>query len=297
MRIPHLLCALILVPAARAQQTNMTLANGGMTILSGTTVVIEGPIIWDLAPTAALVNHGSVDLGTDAQITEPVGSPITGAGTERCELPLDTGATDQQPGGLGLTLTLPPLSGSLLLTRGHVPRNASGQVESIARWYGLEATSLFDVPFNVSFRYDDTELNGLAPDVLSMHSSPSLGGPWADLPTLNEEATRTLTSSLDGAGIYITAFNPDQTTALTFQSTDRAYTVWPTVASSILYVQANSSIGTARIELIETTGKIVTVKSGLNFTGAPISLDISTLPPGCYFIRINATHVERFVKS
>jgi hypothetical protein len=297
MRFHHLFCALTIVPTAMAQQTSMTLANGGMTILSGTTLVIEGPILWDIAPGAALVNHGTVDLGTQARITEPVGGPITGSGTERSKFPLDTGASGQEPGGLGLTVTLPPLNDTLLLTRGHVPRNAGGQVESIARWYGFEATSLFGVPFNVSFRYDDTELNGLLPDVLTMHVSPSLGGPWANLPTVNDVAGRTLTSGLDDVGIYITAFDPDQTTALSDIPTDTPYRVWPTAASNVLFVQALIQVGVAKLEVIDASGKVVMVISNVGFTDEPVHIDISSLPAGGYFLRVNGTHVQRLVKS
>lgn len=275
----------------------MTLANGNLTILSGTTVVIQGPVTWTLAPGTTLQNDGTVDLGTEARLMEPAGGPVTGVGTERSELPLGAGATDVEPGGLGLSFSLPPTAGGLVVTRGHVPRNAGGQVESIARWYGLNAPTLVDVPFSVTFRYDPTELNGLAAEVLSMHTATDPGGPWADLPTVLDIPALTLTAGLAGSGHYITAFDPDQTTALSSIAPTGPFLVWPTAASHVVYVQPLVPVPSMRIELLDATGKRLTMVQDGSFSSGTFTLDVSTLPAGCYLLRINALHVQRFIKS
>ncbi len=297
MRPLILLFASLTTLAVRAQEANMLLDNGSMTVLSGTTVVLQGPVMWTLTLGAALENNGTVDLGSEARLLEPQGGPVTGSGTERSEIPLANGATDLEPGGLGLSLSIPANLGSLVLTRGHLPRSAGGQVESIARWYALEAASLESVPYSLSFRYDVTELNGLAPDVLSLHSSPSLGGPWADMPTDNDVAGSTLTAGLVGAGIYITAFDPDQTTAISRITPVGPFRVWPTAASDVVHVQALMPMGPVRIEVLDASGKIVSAVQNASFAGGPLNVDVSALPTGCYLLRINTAHVQRFVKT
>lgn len=275
----------------------MSLANGSMTILPGTTVVIQGPIVYTLAPGASLENNGSMDLGTEARLEEPVGGPITGIGTERCELPLSNGVTDQQPGGLGLTVSIPANSGTLTLTRGHMPRSAGGPVQSIARWYGLTAPTLDDVPFSVSLRLDATELNGLSPDVLSIHISASLAGPWADIPTVNDAVALTLATSLVGTSTYLTAFDPDQTTALAGIAPSGPFRIWPTAAHEVIYVQALAPVDLTRIEVLDASGRTISVVENGAFAEAPFTVNVSTLPSGCYLLRINAMYVQRFVKS
>jgi len=275
----------------------MTLVNGSMIIQSGTTMVIQGPVTWTLAPGATLQNNGTVDLGTEARLVEPAGGPVSGIGIERSELPLGAGATDLEPGGLGLTLSLPPAVGGLVVTRGHVPRNAGGQVESIARWYGLDAPTLLDIPFNVTFRYDPTELNGLAAEVLSMHTATDPGGPWADLPTVLDIPALTLTAGLEGSGHYITAFDPDQTTALSSIAPTGPFLVWPTAASHVVHVQPLLPVRSMRIELLDATGKLLNIVQDGSFSSGTFTMDISTLPAGCYLLRINALYVQRFVKS
>ncbi len=297
MRPIAILIAGLLVVTTWSQEANMTLSNGSMTIQPGTTLVLQGPITWTIAPGAGVENNGSIELGTESRLVEVDGAPVTGAGTEHCELPLTNGATDLEPGGLGLTLSIPATAGSLVLTRGHLPRSAGGQIESIARWYALEAASLESVPYSLSFRYDVTELNGLAPDVLSLHSSPSLGGPWADMPTDNDVAGSTLTSGLVGAGIYITAFDPDQTTAISRITPVGPFRVWPTAASDVVHVQELMPMGPVRIEVLDASGKIVSAVQNASFAGGPLNVDVSALPTGCYLLRINTAHVQRFVKT
>jgi hypothetical protein len=198
---------------------------------------------------------------------------------------------------LGLSLSIPATIGSLILTRGHVPRSAGGQVESIARWYALDAASLESVPFSMSFRYDASELNGLAPEVLSLHSSASLGGPWANMPTVNDVAGQTLAAGLDGAGKYITAFDPDQTTAISSIAPVGPFRVWPTAASDVVHVQALLPMESARIEVLDASGRILSVILSGSFAGGPLIVDVSALPTGCYLLRINTAHVQRFLKT
>jgi hypothetical protein len=52
-----------------------------------------------------------------------------------------------------------------------------------------------------------------------------------------------------------------------------------------------------RIELLDATGKLLTMVQDGSFSSGTFTMDVSTLPAGCYLLRINALYVQRFVKS
>ncbi|MDX9751350.1 MAG: hypothetical protein RBT71_09755, partial [Flavobacteriales bacterium] len=74
-------CTAALAGLLAAHGQVMHLHGGLFTVAEGTTVTIEGPVVWQMAADAAVVNDGTIDLGTEARLEEAPGAPLVGTGT------------------------------------------------------------------------------------------------------------------------------------------------------------------------------------------------------------------------
>lgn len=294
MRPRAVFTALLLTLSGAGQPVNLVL-NGSMTVAVGTSIVISDTLVWQFASGSSLVNDGFIDLGSGATLDEPDGQPVTGSGTERSMLALNTAGPGIEPGGLGLTLDLTEADGMLSITRGHLPRVAGNGVEGVARWYFLEAAGLASSPFPVSMQVDGSELNGLASDELALHVSVSSDGPWAQIPT-SVGPSSSLEGTLPGTGLHLTAFEPDLITAAEAGSALPGSRVWPTVAQDVVHVESmDHATPLVEVEVFDAIGRRVLRHVPAAGSGSS-TLDIQGIAPGHYLIRVNNNETFRVVR-
>ncbi|MCB0764748.1 MAG: hypothetical protein KDB84_08595 [Flavobacteriales bacterium] len=270
----------------------MTLASGTMTIAAGTTVELIGGIDWQIASGATLVNDGLIELGSTASIAESSGSPITGAGTEHAAGDLSAPFSEVDPGGLGLVLTMPAALGTFDLVRGHTPLLANGSIESIARWYRLQASPVPGNALDMVLHYDPTELNGGDPADLVLHSSGTTSGPWLYIPGVSMPGQDLVAGSDAGPWEYLTAFT-QIITDVPSAGTDASFAVGPTVTSDIVRILAKGNDRIATWQLHDATGRCISMGVG---TGNDMTLDLTNTRAGALVLRINERHVFRLLK-
>ncbi len=292
---PFILLTALTVAMSSTGQTGLMLLNGGMTVAAGTNIVITDSLTWQFTPGTSLVNNGFIDLGHGATLVELDGEPVTGQGIEKSLLTLDAVGSDVEPGGLGLLLDLPQADGTLGITRGHLPRVAGSGVEGVARWYLIAGPSLSTIPLPVSVSIDASELNGLVLGQLALHVSGSTDGPWEALTTTLGPLDE-LGSVLPGAGLYLTAFDPDLITAADAPDAAPDYRIWPSVVQDVVHVEV---VGHASpltdVEVLDATGRSV-----MRHAPAPgsdlVTLNFQGLAPGGYFIQVNKYATYRVVR-
>ena len=141
MKLALVILSVALLPVLSVAQT-MQLSSGSLQVLNGTTLTIEGPIEWVISPGSTVVNDGVIDLGTQAQLNEPVGGPVVGTGVERATHVGPGPFAGIEPGGLGAMLSTEDALNDLVVERGHAPYAHSGSVEGVARWYRIESTTM-----------------------------------------------------------------------------------------------------------------------------------------------------------
>jgi hypothetical protein len=290
---PIALLAILMLPLTGVGQAGIMLLNGNMTVAAGTSIVISDTLAWQFGSGSSLVNDGFIDLGYGATLEELDGEPVTGIGTEQSLLDLNAAGPGAEPGGLGLTLDLPQADGMLSISRGHVPKVAGSGVEGVARWYFLEGSTA--TPFPLGMQIDVSELNGLAIDQLALHASSNGDGPWEVLSTtlgpLNE-----LESVLPGAGLYLTAFDPDLITTAAVGTDAPGYRVWPTVVQDVVHIGSPGPASPLiEIEVLDATGRSVLRHAAASGSGLA-TMDLRGIAPGGYLIRVNKSATFRVLR-
>lgn len=270
----------------------MVLQTGQLTVTEGTTITLEGPLTWQVAPAATVINDGTIDLGATATLAEAPGAAITGSGAETTTRTLDGPLAGAEPGGLGLAFTHDQGLGTITVTRGHTPiTTPSGS--SIARWFALECAPAEGL--ELALRYDPTELNGLDPTTLVLHRFAPSSGYWQPLPGISDIDAHTVTGSASAPWERLTAFHADMTTdAGGAPSTPLNVRVHPTITTGPVWMEALQGVPITRVELFDIAGRRHAVEVAL--TGSTAHMDIGHLGAGAYVLRINGESSHRLVK-
>lgn len=278
--------AVVLIPWLTGAQT-VELITGSMSIAPGTTVRLNGPLTLVLEPGTTVTNNGLIDLGDAATLQEPVGEPIQGDGTEVVRI-LTSGDLDgSEPGGLGLGLTGTAVNAPLTITRGHTPRAFPEGDPSIARWFILDAPNVATGAVDVVLRYDPVELNGLSGNNLGLFTSSDLAGPWSPLTGSNNATANTVSATLPAPWSHVTAFDANAPTASPTLFATEDLHVWPTLTNGPLVVHALNGRTLNTVEVIDGTGRVVrTVVPGP--AASLVTMDLSALSSGPYFLRVNS---------
>ncbi|TXI80472.1 MAG: hypothetical protein E6Q44_06950 [Flavobacteriales bacterium] len=283
VRAPFLFALLAAAPASFAQQA--TLSNGTMHVQEGTTLRFTGPLQFTIGPAGALINDGLIDLGTQAVVVEPVGSPISGSGVEMAVTATDGPFNATAPGGLGLSLTTNTATGPITVTRGHLARVFPEGDPSIARWFRLEAPGGGSAPVDVVLSYDATELNGLSGSAIGLYQSTQEDGPWSSLASTNDAAQYTVSATLPAPWDFITAFDQDAPTASASLVARNGVEVWPTLTHGPLFIQVKDGAALEELDLFDGLGRLVTPAMHQR-SSTFASMDLSGLANGPYFLRI-----------
>lgn len=270
----------------------MTLTGGTLVIEGGTTVELTGPLIWEIAPGATLINNGRIELGHEAVIDEPLGSPITGDGTEHALYASTAPAVDHAPGGLGLSLTTSDALGDVEVTRGHTVQLDGTSTESIARWFELVASPLPGASVGLRFHYDPAELNGLAETALILHSGNELIGPWTALTGTPDLPNHDILSSWLSPWGFITAFDEDITTDVP-GGTDPEFMIWPSVTEDVVHIRSRNGARVENLSVMDATGRLI---EQLIVSQDGSTLSVAAYPPGVYLLSVNGTRAFRIVR-
>ncbi|MBK8497406.1 MAG: T9SS type A sorting domain-containing protein [Flavobacteriales bacterium] len=275
----------------------MPFGGGALHVDTGTTMRFAGPLVWQLAPDATVVNDGSIDLGTEAQLAEVDGSPISGMGYEVAIWAPAAPLNGAQAGGLGLTITSTYADGGLTVERGHLPASAANGTPSIARWYRISTPTPTTADMLVDFRYDPVELNGILPASLSLFKAPDLSGTWTALLTLADEPNHSLAATDPSPSAYLTAFDFDAVNG--FDADDDAHTarVWPTVVHDQLNIAMPLGQPIRRIAILDSRGTRV-LSTSLHAPSCIARIDLSALADGLYMVQVNdARSAQRVIKQ
>lgn len=271
---------------------DMQLSGGTLTVQPGTRITLNGPLAWTIQSDAQVVNHGEIDLGAQAALNELPGNPVTGDGIERAVRQLDNAFIQEEPGGLGLTLSAAQGIGAVEVVRGHNPIVLPSGDASVARWYAVDAAPQPGLELELRYAYDATELNGLEAANLILFSAPSALGPWTALLSLPDPPMNSITALQQSPWALFTAFDADAETGLT-ETEAASFIARPTLAEGDVEIACTGPDRIERVELLDTHGRTVREFQPRN-TRAVLSTD--GLAPGHYLLRVNGTRAIRIVK-
>jgi hypothetical protein len=174
---------LALTVPASAQQ--ITVQNGG-------TITVENGSTWDL-------NGATVDLGgtsTTASISETGGGRFANGQLTATRALNSPSSAD--PAGLGLQITASTDLGDVTVTRGHTVQDAPNNNEGIARYYDVNPSqNNSGLSAELTFSYNDAELNGLSESKLEFFKSEDSGNNWGEEGVDSRDATAN-TATLGG---------------------------------------------------------------------------------------------------
>mgnify|MGYP003383258506 CR=1 FL=1 len=274
----------------------MVLDGGSLSVAPGTTLELVGALTWQLTATATVVNDGLIELGSAAVLQETLGAPITGTGTERAERPSPTAVSNEEPGGLGIAMSTDYAGGGIVVERGHAPLSTLSGVESIARWYSITMAQTNAFPIDLTFRYDPTELNGIAPNLLSLFVAAAANGPWAALTTVGDAPTYSLVATDPDAVPLITAFDADVVMGVRTAPAD-AIAVWPTLFTDAVHLSIPDRRSVTEVALLDAAGRVVWRHRPAVGANGIIVLTIPEIAPGAYVLDLGNGQRSKLIRE
>ena len=272
----------------------MTLVSGNVIVHGGTTVRLEGPVVWTLSDGASVTNDGSIELGTQASIVESLGGPISGAGTERAIIDQPPPYAAVDAGGLGMLITNTTAPAPIDVVRGHLPFALPEGDPSISRWYSLQSEEAPGISIDVSLEYDPTELNGLQAPELSLFKSQTDFGPWSAIASV--VTGNIVSGSVQFPWGLLTAFDANAPTTSPTLVARSGFHVWPTLAVDELNIVALDGALVKQCEVYDAVGRAA-IRGRTGSFGSSMVLNVATLSPGAYYLRLNGEVVINFRKA
>ncbi len=277
----------------RAQE--MRLLSGQLTVEPGTTMRVADGTNWLITSGATVVNHGLIDLGASASISEPDGGPITGIGVERIAPLAGAPQPAQGHGGLGLRVDQSAPLPSLVITRGHEPRTDQALGSSIARWFLIEGVTALDPDAEATLIYDDSELVSVNEIPLGLARSASLDGPWVAMPSAGDADLNHVQGPLSITGDYLTAFSFDPLSAPSRAAAHSGLGIRPSLTDGPVTILLEDGKPSPRLRIMDAGGRLVS-ELIISPAAHSIAADFSALPPGVYQLVAEDGRSARFVK-
>jgi len=297
LRLPFL-CALLLLSSSGATlraQSMALLPGTTMEVMGGTTVRLLSPVQWQVQAGSTVLNDGMIELAPAATISEAVGSPIEGAGTERIQRTYGTALVNEQPGGLGLQVSTVVAPGTITLERGHAPILEPGGQEGIGRWFRWSADVNTGLDATAAFAYDPVQLNGVAEADQVLHVLQA-NSYWLAIPSsVNTSLDRVEASGLDSLG-FLTTFAGALTTGIAERVRAEGAVLVPTLADVAVQLIALPADRERALEVYDASGKRV-LDLRLPAGARRITMDVSALAPGIYAVRLHGDRELRFVRA
>jgi hypothetical protein len=271
---------------------DMLLSSGTLTVAEGTTLTIVSPVQWTIASGAQVINNGTIDLGTEASLLEAPGAPITGSGTEHARVQLAQAFAGVEPGGLGLSLSAAAGPGLVEVVRGHEPFVLPSGASSVARWFLVDAAPQPGLNMEFLFRYDPTELNGLEPDGIALHTSTDVNGPWSPIVSSANAQAYSIWGSQQSPWAFLTAFDPASTTGMA-PNTAQGSAAWPTVVDDVVTVIRHDGQAITQLDVFDTAGRLLrSERPRMN----PALLWLGDLSPGTLVLRVDGAFGLKLLK-
>lgn len=274
----------------------MVLGSGTLTVAEGTALRMEGPVTFTISTGAVVQNNGTIDLGSEAVLAEPLNWPIVGTGREVADLDAIAPFAGLEPGGLGLTLSTASGIAPLSVERWHSVLTLPGGEASIARWYQFTGNDQGPGSLDLSFRYDPTELNGLSAADLAMFTISTENSPWwNDLASAADAGAFTVTANHSAPWAVVALFDSDAPTTISDRSEVDGFRAWPTEVRSSMIVAHTAGTLIRTLEVFDGAGRRVPFRADVPNTW--VSMAMESLAPGAYFLRINGVSVIKFRKA
>ena len=257
----------------------------------GTSLRIGDGILFDLEATASLINNGVIGFQPTASLQEQPGNPITGAGVETTTNTYGSPLSAVDPAGLGLQMTTSLAPGMLTLTRGHLPFTDNGGMQSVARWYDVDADVNSSLNATLSFRYDLTELNGVDELDQTLHIRAP-GNYWNSFTSVVDQPDHEVTATgIDSLGLF-TLYDGISTGMASIPVAGEDLIVLMEAGfESILVITPYSSIA-GRLAILDAHGKLIaSVQQRSGYTRIPVQ----ALSSGLYLVRADGNHTRTFV--
>lgn len=290
MRNVLAISALVLSGELTAQAVLMS--GTSLTLAPGTALRVEGATSWVLETGSSLVNDGSIVFGPQATLDEEPGAPIIGSGTEETHRLYPAPLSNEEPAGLGFSLTTASAPDSLLIVRGHLPRVNNTNNESIARWFEVRSSNATLPGTTGTLTYDPSELNSIPEAALRMASNNDGGAWWPELNSTLDQVNNNANSSLPDSLGWFTLFDDAVITEIGENlPVQCGFALFPTLADEQVTV-----VGQVRIDacaVLDAMGR--TVVTGAS-NGLSAELNVRHLAPGTYVVHVNGTATLRFVK-
>lgn len=273
---------------------NLDLLSGSIVVDPGTHVRFVGPITWSLASGTSVENNGVIDLGVDARLIEAPGAPIRGTGEEHAGSTPPGPFVNLEPGGLGLLMSTEVDLDGVNLIRRHTPIVLPEGDESVARWFEVDAPAVAGSNMAFTMRYDASELNALQANGLSLYRTEDLNGPWEELTSTSDPFTVTATSNAPWH--LIAAFADDAVTGMPEDHSIPGFRVWPTAAEDRIHIAPLDGRSIRTLEILDGLGRTVRSEQYAGTTSW-CTIDLLTLRPGAYLLRVNGVQIVKFVKA
>lgn len=261
-------------------------------VLGGTTVHLPDGSSMATAPGASVINDGLIHLAPTAVLTEAPGSPVTGVGLERIDLLVSAPPTAFEPGGLGLTITAVEALDSLTVLRGHSVRIDTSGATSVARWFRARPLVNTGLNAEVGFRYDLTELQGIAEADLLLYTARQGDSIWQGVPSVvNLPLTTVFASLLDSLGTF-TLFDGSLGTAAPEGVGAATLRAGPNPVTDVLDVR-DEVHGFRELSVIDAMGRSV-LRIDLGHRATHHRITVSSLASGAYQLRTEDGRSIRF---
>lgn len=170
----RLLRILLLVPFFASPLSTAATAQT-VSVENGATVRVQNGTTWDL-------ENGTVDFGgagSTAQLDEQSRGRMTRGSLVVTRSLSDPSSVD--PAGLGLQITASANLGDVTITRGHTVQTAQNGNESIERFYDVvPSQNNSGLDAELTFTYNDAELNGRDETKLEFFKSDDGGSTWSE---------------------------------------------------------------------------------------------------------------------
>ena len=191
--------------------TNITYKNlyinnpAGTTLSSGTLTVND--TLKMISGTLNLLNF-TASLGSTGYLVENPGSVVKGTtGTISSTMTINAPA-NMNVGGLGATITSAANLGSTTVTRGFTSFTINGS-GTVLRYFNISPSNNAGLNANLTYHYDNTELNGLNENLFNLYRSTNAGTNWTMIGGSRDTANNNVSYSGINAFSYWTAgINP-----------------------------------------------------------------------------------------
>jgi hypothetical protein len=245
-----------------------------------------------VAPGAFLINDGTIHLAPLAVLAEAVGSPVTGLGVERIDMMVNSAPNELDPGGLGLTISAGIALDSLSLERGHTALSDTSGASGIARWYRARPQVNTGLSAEIGFRYDLTELQGIAEADLMLYAARQGDSIWQGIPSAVDLPLSTVFATfLDSLGTF-TLFDGTLGTGTVAGGSFGNFHAGPNPATEVLDVHDETS-GFRRLSVIDPMGRTV-MHADPGHRTTHYRLTVSGLASGSYLLRTEDGRSLRF---